>query len=453
MLRFKIEWEDGPRVRDLLLRATWGRIEIRASGAGGEACMTDCVGLRSQSLRQGVYGSLLPIAQWVVENWWSLLWEALRSDRFRGGRALAADAALRPWVQRHNLLTARSGFALPDLTVYRDGDFSVLRCVPDPPGLDAPYPVRFVADAELRLSLAESEAGFRALVEAVAERLREQAPEDHPEAHEFFANWEAVRESARSEPRLCEAAAAMGLDPYNPGELTDEVVELLEGPFAELGPALRHDLAESATGPTLPADLGWVQTAMGAFGGLATCGPTVENPPGAGAEPAHEAGYERARWFRDRFGLPPVVDDLETFVRERCVWDPEPATVLLGDGIANRISALVGRDHAGRNRLAIPSHVGVPATKRFLLGRALFFAPEAGPQRSARLLTRASSWPQRASRAFAAELLAPSAELRRRVERQVTYEQVGDLARQFRVSEMVIGHQLENHGIARVVDL
>src|SRR5438105_1917142 len=123
MLRFKIEWEDDPRVRDRLLGATWGRIEIRASGAQGEVCLTDCIGLRSRSLRQGVYGSAFPIAQWVVENWWFLLWEAVRADRFGGGRALAADTALRPWVQRHSFLAARSGFALPDFSLFRDGDF------------------------------------------------------------------------------------------------------------------------------------------------------------------------------------------------------------------------------------------------------------------------------------------------------------------------------------------
>jgi hypothetical protein len=34
----------------------------------------------------------------------------------------------------------------------------------------------------------------------------------------------------------------------------------------------------------------------------------------------------------------------------------------------------------------------------------------------------------------------------------VAYEQMGDLDRQFQVSERMIGHQLENHRIAQVVD-
>jgi hypothetical protein len=40
--------------------------------------------------------------------------------------------------------------------------------------------------------------------------------------------------SPRSEPRLCEAAAEMGLDPYDPVDLTDEIAAMLDAPFAEL---------------------------------------------------------------------------------------------------------------------------------------------------------------------------------------------------------------------------
>jgi len=85
--------------------------------------------------------------------------------------------------------------------------------------------------------------------------------------------------------------------------------------------------------------------------------------------------------------------------------------------------------------------------------RSTFFVPQAGRSADTRLISRASSWPQRASRAFAAELLAPAAELARHISTPVNYEQVGALARLFGVSEMVIEHQLQNHHIAELVDL
>jgi hypothetical protein len=451
MLRFTIDWEDEPRVQDRLLRATWARLEIHARDGAREFCLTDCVGERSHSLRRGIYGSVFPVAAWVVENWWSLLNESLRTDRFRGGRALANDSVLRPWVQRHSFLAARGGFALPDLTLYRDGARIAARCVPDPFGVETPYPVRFVSDAEIRLCPADAEEGLLGFVDAVTDRVRELTP-DAPEARELLQNWEAVRESARTEQSVCAAAAAMGVDPYDPRELTEELLAILEGPFRSLPLALRWDLAESTAGQTASTDLQWVLAAAEASG-LREPPAAFSGPPAdSGATTAHGAGYERARWFADRFGVPPA-DDLEGFIRDRCGWAPTVEPFSDADGVALRINALVGPDATtGRPRLIPSASSRRPESKRFLLGRALFFTPTEGAPPPLRLLTRASSWPQRASRAFAAELLVPADELRRRVSGQVTFEEVGELAREFRVSEMVVEHQLENHRLAHIIN-
>ena len=178
MLRFRVHWEDEPRVREPLLRASWARLEILARDGERQLCLTDCVGERSQSLRRGIYRSVFPVAEWIVENWWSLLNESLRADKFRGARLLAKNESLRPWVPLHSLLAARGGFALPDLTLYRDGSRVVVRCVPDPSEIETPYPVRFVRDVELRLPFAQIEAGLPDFVEAVTDRVRELAPSE-----------------------------------------------------------------------------------------------------------------------------------------------------------------------------------------------------------------------------------------------------------------------------------
>jgi len=291
------------------------------------------------------------------------------------------------------------------------------------------------------------------LIEVVADRIREQAPTDNAEAQEFLANWEAVQESGRSEPRLCEAAAQMGLDPYDPADLTEEIAAMLEGPFAELVPAVRADLAESATGPTIKADLRWVQDALAVLGGRVETAATSPLVPDVGDEPAHQAGYMRARRFREQYHFPRRVTDLEGILRDRCGWDPEPAPVPATDGVANRINALVGLDEAGRARVATSGTAQLPETRRFLLGRALFLSPDATSRKPPRLLTRSNSWAQRASRAFAAELLVPADELCQQVAGEVTYEQVAGLAREFGVSDLVIKHQIENHHLGLIRDL
>jgi hypothetical protein len=452
-LQFKLEWEDEPRVRDPLLRATWARLELNAGPDEAELCLTECLGRPSRSLRRGVYGSAFPLARWVVENWWSLLDESLCMERFRGGRSLAGNARTRPWVQRHCLLAAREGFALPDLTIYRDAAFTVLRAVSDPFDQRSAFPVCFVTDAEIRLPVADAKVGLGRLVEVVADRIRGQGPADSPEVKEFLGNWEAVRESGRTEADLCMAAATMGLDPYDPVQLTEELADILQSSFQAIAPAARLDLAESTSGSTLPIDLGWVEQAAAILGINVKADSAFGLSPGAGAEPAHQFGYKRAQWFRERFGVPPNVDDLEGFIGERCGWNPNPVAVAASDGVADRISALVGPNGGGRPLLATPTVRGVSINTRFLLSRALFFTADETVHTTPRLITWAASWPQRASRAFAAELLAPAEELSRRVAGAVTYEQVGELARAFQVSEMVIEHQLENHNLARIVDL
>lgn len=451
MLQFRIDWEDEPRIRDPLLRASWARLEILASLGIRRLCLTDCVGERSQSLRRGIYGSVFPIAEWIVENWWSLLNESLRVERFRGARLLGKVNAFRPWVQRHSLLAARGGFALPDLTLYRDGSRVVVRCVPDPSETESPYPVHFVRDAELRLPCADAEAGLRGFVEAVIDRVRELVPSE-PGTQELISNWEAVRESSRTEAGVCAAAAAMGLDPYDEGELSSELLDVLEGEFDSLAPSLRWDLAESTTRETLATDLAWVFEAGSELGGARGQGIAPVLPDESGTIPAHAAGYERARKLIDRVGLPPV-DDLEGFVQARCGWSTSAEPPPQMDGVPTRINGLIGPDSFGRPRL-VPSAVArLPESGRFLLARALFFAPKEEAPPPPRLLTRASAWSQRASRAFAAELLAPAAELARRVSGKVADEEVAELAHEFRVSARVIEHQLENHGIAEIVDL
>lgn len=79
MLNFKVDWERSPRVRDRLFRATWARLEIHARDGTREICLTDCVGEKSRSLRRGVYGSVFPVARWIV------VWSQ------RASRAFAAE--------------------------------------------------------------------------------------------------------------------------------------------------------------------------------------------------------------------------------------------------------------------------------------------------------------------------------------------------------------------------
>ncbi|HET6585313.1 MAG TPA: ImmA/IrrE family metallo-endopeptidase, partial [Nannocystaceae bacterium] len=69
-----------------------------------------------------------------------------------------------------------------------------------------------------------------------------------------------------------------------------------------------------------------------------------------------------------------------------------------------------------------------------------------------RLLTDSRTTDQSIGRAFATELLVPREALERRVGRAIDDEEIDKLATEFRVGPSVIRHQIDNHGLAEIVD-
>ena len=77
MIEFRVEWQDAPGVRDPVLARTWCRLTMDVDGQ----VVSRAIDHRSQSLRDGINGSALPLCSWMVENWWCLQHEAYRYHR------------------------------------------------------------------------------------------------------------------------------------------------------------------------------------------------------------------------------------------------------------------------------------------------------------------------------------------------------------------------------------
>ena len=93
-MRFEFEWQEAPGVRDKILAATWARLSLHA----GNLCVSEAIDERSDSRRTSIHGSLFPLAEWLVEHWWHLLYEASPRTPVSGGRA--SLPLMRSWVQR-----------------------------------------------------------------------------------------------------------------------------------------------------------------------------------------------------------------------------------------------------------------------------------------------------------------------------------------------------------------
>ena len=93
-----------------------------------------------------------------------------------------------------------------------------------------------------------------------------------------------------------------------------------------------------------------------------------------------------------------------------------------------------------------------PEQVRFAFTRALFEYLTSTVEPTA-LLTSARTERQKRNRAFAAEFLAPEAFLRERLPGEyVGLEEIEEVADQLGVSTLVVQHQIQNHGVATVME-
>ena len=444
MIRFRVEWQDAPGVRDTVLARTWCRLVIEAGGH----LATEAVHGPSQGLRGGVYGSVFPLCQWIVENWWFLLNESYRFPTRYTSRDLARTPHDREWVRRHSLLAAREGNALPDLTLHRDEQKVIARWMPDGRA-SAHAALRFTGEGEVHMTIADAERGLAEAVQAVLDRLDGM---EEAEVAQLRDDWTAVATVTEQERRLCEWAARLGVDPFDPDELTDGLEAALAKSVVGLDAPLRDDFLDATHPRTLHSDTDWLRQAE-VLAADAGKGRRSEDVVCDGEfTTAHRRGYDCAAALRQHLwpanGLQPVRNLDEILVR--LGWAQRPSQTMEPEP-ESALEAALTRSSEGAP-VAIIGNAG-PAGNRFRLARCVFlrhFTRSGMTHR--RLASAAHTWEQRASRAFAAEFLAPAAGLSKHLGGRASPSQIDELATHYSVSAQAIGHQIENHRLAWVSD-
>ena len=439
-MRFEVEWLDAPGVRDCVLAASWARLRIDADGLD----VTELVHLPSETRRSAVYGPVFPLVEWFIENWWNLLHEPTPTSPLMPGRG--APRWKREWVQRHNLLAAREGTALPDAAFVRDGDDIIIRWDPDPKEQGRSR-VRFVGSGQVRVDAEEFSRQATSFVEGTLQRLSAVLRENE-DLQRTAEAWAAIQSADREEQDLCRSLALLGLDPYDPDEATDDIVKLITDLTASLPATLRNDLLEGSRPGTLQPAADWLAHSRA---GLANGSAhheyaTLTSVP---ASSAHQTGYQLARQARAHLlGLEQKepISDLDGLLVDRLGWDPDP--LRQGDRLKS-LDGLVGLSKDSEKPVVVDPGSRTGWAKRFLLARSAFFTLT-GTVDQGRLLTRAVTRPQRAARAFAAELLAPASAIADRVGGLVSQDEVSEVSEEFGVNPLLVQHQLENHGLGSV---
>ncbi len=432
-IRFKFDWLDPQGIRGPELRATWARFEMWVD----DHPVTRVSDEVSKTTRDSVFVPLYPLAEWLATHWWQILYEIPSSRREETSGAA-----------RHSFRAAREGYALPAVSIESRGESIEVSWSRE----ELPHcRLEFLNGDRRFVTRSELERKVSSFISAVLGRL-----EDSGVAGTLLQQeWAAISGTDPEEEKFCSAAAALGLDPY---DLTEIEAGAIEEAGDLLPVSLRTEFFSSAELSRLKDEAEELVEAVGLGSSnsadlrpLKTLRSELTNlQQGAGADQPWRAGYELARRVRSLLSLDgqPLArlnqalgvsrEDLDRAVREQA------SRTKLFDAVVG----INDRESPG----FVLSSSGERA-KRFHLCRGLFeYLTSPTPQPA--LLTRTNSDRQRRSRAFAAELLAPSSWLRARIKsRRVDPEEVEELANEFGVSEQVITHQIENHRIAALSEL
>jgi hypothetical protein len=367
---------------------------------------------------------LYPLALALAQNWWTLLYEPRKSEE-------TGDLV----EIRHSLDSFMNGFVFPALTVWSGGDDAIT--LEHPHIRQGHSNLEFLPanEAVSNLPREEVEGNLFKLVTAVVQRMPKGAA-----ATGLEDAWNRVLESLGNsdERQYCEAAGRLGIDPYDPD------AENISGFSEGLSEHLFANICEAATPPEMPSAIEWAREGarniknfpdvdIGQFGAM-----PIRNP----REKIWIHGYESARLARSNL-------DLDGFNPRRVV-DKIFGAAVSADGfaIAGRTPfglEAIANHRDGTMRVAIPRISA--RQRRFRLCRASYLAWKTIDDESS-AVTTATTLDQQASRAFAAELLAPAQLLSELAGQDgLTPEKIEALADESVCPEAAIIWQAHNHGI------
>jgi hypothetical protein len=382
-----LQWPAKPeKGGNLLLDASIGRLQMLVAGTSITSYQDDS-GTKADHITVPLYH----LVNWLAHNWWAFLYEPRKFER---------EEAEKDFRTRHWLGTAREGFALPDVTFSPAG--GNMEVISRPTYLRFAQ-LNFLQSVTAIVPTESVRTHLHALVDEVLGKLLKQGIEKS-EAHRA---WARVIATAKEEEAYCRLVGSLGLSPYVDHPDIDKGLEVVGSRISE---SMLVDLCEAA-------NIGSFQRAADATSILST---EIEKSqplrveqllktgkPADGSRPAYEWGYSAGDVARRAFGI--ANDDpigSATFF-EKIGFNKEPEAVAKIAQETMSSTPIMGAVKRDDGEMKLSLAYGDGPSKKFAAARASFLAwsPSAS---DSRLVTTARTRDQRASRAFAAEILAPA---------------------------------------------
>jgi hypothetical protein len=369
------------------------------------------------------------LVEWLALNWWSFLYEPRKLDR---------EEAEQDFRSRHWLGNARNGFALPDAMFSPSGD--KIEIISRPAYLRFAQ-LNFYEAVTASVSTDEVRSAFISLIEEVLKRLSEHGVTKST-AHEA---WDRVTKTTKEEETYCRLIGSMGLSPYIAHPEIDAAMDRIAAKISE---SMLSDLCDAT-------NLGTFNRAVDLTGAIAKAFAKAKtrhiNKLLAAQKPAdtlaraYEWGYHATDAAREAFGIAHDDPSGATAFLERLQIDPSAGSEPGAD--ANAFSVISGAITREGDDAQLSLAGSNSARRKFAAVRASFLTWSDSKQ-SSRLVTTARTRDQQASRAFAAELLAPAKFLKKRLgERgEVSPFTLDKISDEIGVAPNVVHYQAKNHG-------
>lgn len=428
-----------PRTWEIV--AEW---EPLAGGGAEENCCFAALGIKvygqwltegrdalANRLRQAPLLSAYHLAEWLAWNWWRLRWEP--------------RAAPDGWAYAHKTSSIGGGYIWPNITIFSDGERTVLLAKPAPERAETPF--RYISDIAAVLPSMDFESGVDIFVAQVLERLGESDLLD-TNLSRIWSDLTAERQT----PQLAQRRKLEALLGQEPDESDADVIEGLLADAERLSLAAVEELAADfghGHGNVLSAEqLGGIAKQHGANSSPAGRVKFITGQASAnrGHTAAWKLGAEAAKMLRRQESMADApVTNAQLAAMLAVDADIVSSGVTCGLGIS---FVMDYTDHASKVLLRSKWSSG----RRFELARLLgdtLIVNEPGLFPS----TRAYTYRQKAQRSFAAELLSPFESVMQMLDGDCSSEKQLDAAEYFQVSPLTIRTQLVNHQILEKEDL
>lgn len=427
-LAMSLKWVENAPTGDVRDR-TLARFSMRLKNGFATAYRSD-KGDVGDKVELPAYG----IAEWLVRNWWALLFEPRKSDSDEDDG----------FTSRHWLGSARSGFALPDLWIVPTGDHiefsakeSYLRF----------SRLTFSETSPCEIPRADVRNVFAGFVSAVVERLGHRG--DNAPRTQLQELWTEILDTNSEQEFYCTLLGSLGLSPYDDNGDVDKILDELSDALPQ---HMLLDLCQASDERSLRRV---AAIASGAFKGLEAAQHFDLSKLQASTRPLPilndqpwRTGVDATARLRQQLGIaandPAGGDAL--FDLLGLDYSTTPGDAPNDQSDFSRVSGALDPHHHENVRLALVE--GRESQRKFTAARGIFLAMYDQGDSPARLITGARTKDQQASRAFAAELLAPIGYIRSRAGgHALSMYRVDEIADDLKVSPTVVKYQAQNNRI------